>query len=89
MIRSAIAEALLDNASELLPSHFVIPSLTDQPSGETLGLRAATVEARTHLIEQALARNGHNVTQTAMELKMSREGLSRLMSSLGIRKPGK
>ena len=87
MIRRAIAEALLDNASELLPSHFAIPSLDEHSPDETKGLRAATAEARAQLISQALARNGNNITQAAAELKMSREGLSRLMGSLGIRKP--
>jgi len=88
MIRRGIAEALLDNADELLPCHFVIPRLAEHLSSETKGLRAATAEAKTQLIVQALARNGNNITQTATELKMSREGLSRLMGSLGIRKQG-
>jgi|GEM_PF-101045 len=48
-------------------------------------LREATEQLERRLIEDALARNGYNLTRTAQELGISRQGLRMKMAQLGVR----
>ena len=86
MLRKALTEAVLSGANLLLPCHFrasVLPNGISPRVGnwQEVANRAKSVEIRRALNEY------RTITAAAAHLGLSREGLSRLMKSLGIKSP--
>jgi transcriptional regulator with GAF, ATPase, and Fis domain len=88
ILRKAVMEATISGGNVLLPSHLppgsaatLPPPLLNQSPNI---LKNATSQAKAAYIRRALKEH-KTITAAAAHLGFSREGLSRLMSSLGIK----
>ncbi len=84
MVQKAVTEAILSGGDMLLPTHFRTCSSPGVATRETGNWKTKVNQAKIADIRYAL--NEHKtITAAAAHLGLTREGLSRLMSSLGIK----
>jgi len=86
MLRKAVTEAVLSGANMLLPSHFFMLNAVRAAHPGTDSWKTTANQAKIADIRRAL-NNHKTITAAAAHLGLTREGLSRLMSSLGVRNP--
>ncbi|MEM6955460.1 MAG: sigma 54-interacting transcriptional regulator, partial [Myxococcota bacterium] len=70
-------------ADDAIGARHLSPAIRDARPGD---LKAKVAELETQLIRQALARSGGNITRAAKELGLSRYGLQKMMTRLGLRR---
>jgi two-component system response regulator HupR/HoxA len=86
IIRKALTEAVLSGDNLLLPSHFYMLRSNDTTPSAADHWKTVANRAKIEEIKRALSKH-KTITAAAAELRLSREGLSRMMSSLGITNP--
>ncbi|MEM9863170.1 MAG: sigma 54-interacting transcriptional regulator, partial [Myxococcota bacterium] len=70
-------------ADDAIGARHLSPAIRDARPGD---LKAKVAALETQLIRQALARSGGNITRAAKELGLSRYGLQKMMTRLGLRR---
>ncbi len=88
-LRNAIEAALARiGDGDTLDEHHVFPA-APRADGAPFTYRESMQRAQRRCLEEALERNDWNISRSALELDLNRQHLHELMSSLGIRRPGR